>query len=142
MKAGAHKTLDIMIPREQKYLRFKNLVNIYTTVSKQSLDNLNYNMAMFSKEQDFLRYLRMSLRSPFLQSIYAKLLEPIACNQLIFIPMIDNISLTQEQIKMYEDPDYEVPNTDRLTPKMKKSIRRQNVDFFLDDRSHNERNSI
>lgn len=71
MKAGAHKTADIMIPRDEKYLRFKNMIDIYTTVSKQALDNLNYNMAMFAKEQDFLRYLRMSLRSPFLQKIYS-----------------------------------------------------------------------
>lgn len=99
-------------------------------------------MAMFAKEQDFLRYLRMSLRSPFLQKIYSKLLEPIVCNQLIFIPMIDNISLTQEQVKGYEDPNIQLPEYDRITPIIKSSIRRQNVDFFLDDRSHSERNSI
>lgn len=56
--------------------------------------------------------------------------------------MIDKISLTHEQIKRYEDPDYELPENDRITPIIKNSIRRQNVDFFLDERSHSERNSI
>ena len=50
MKAGAHKTMDVMIPQNQKYTRVKNFIDIYTTVSKEASNNLNYNMAMFAKE--------------------------------------------------------------------------------------------
>ena len=49
---------------------------------------------MFAKEYDFLRYLRMSIRSPFLKQMYSKLIENIDCDELIFIPMIDGINLT------------------------------------------------
>lgn len=50
IKAGAAKTADIMIPQDEKFQRFKKIVEIYTTVSAQANENLNYNMVMFSKE--------------------------------------------------------------------------------------------
>lgn len=50
IKAGAAKTADIMIPQNQKLMRFKKLVEIHSTVSTQASENLNYNMTMFSKE--------------------------------------------------------------------------------------------
>ena len=50
IKAGAAKTADIMIPQDEKFQRFKKIFEIYTTVSAQANENLNYNMAMFSKE--------------------------------------------------------------------------------------------
>ena len=42
----------------------------------------------------------------------------------------------------YESIDVEIPTKDEVTPKIHKAIKRQNVDFFLDDRSHNERNDV
>lgn len=51
-------------------------------------------MAMFAKEYDFIRYLRMSVRSPFLKRMYSSVIEPIHCDELIYLPMIDGISLT------------------------------------------------
>jgi len=131
-----------MIPRDQTYVRLKNFIDIQTTVSKQASDNLNYNMTMFSKEQDFLRYLRMQARSPFLRNIYEKLIETIDCDQVIFLPMIDGINLTANKVTSYENPNYVVPETDRITPIILKAIKRQNVDFFRDERSFNERNSV
>lgn len=77
MKAGFQKTNDIMIPRGQTFRRLKNLVKIQTIEAKKASDNLNYNMTMFTKEQDFLRYLRMSLRSDLIKSVYSKLIENI-----------------------------------------------------------------
>ena len=50
-------------------------------------------MAMFTKEHDFLRYLRMSLRSDLIKSIYSEIIEKIETDQIIFIPMIDGIKL-------------------------------------------------
>jgi len=66
MKAGATKTTDIMIPQNENMTRLKNFFNVYSMVSKEAGDNLNYNMAMFVKEKDFLRYLRMNMESSFL----------------------------------------------------------------------------
>mmetsp|Transcript_31760 Transcript_31760/g.48726 ORF Transcript_31760/g.48726 Transcript_31760/m.48726 type:complete len:112 (-) Transcript_31760:985-1320(-) len=99
-------------------------------------------MTMFAKEYDFIRYLRMSVRSPFIRNLYSRAIEPIATDELIFIPMIDGLNLTAEQVARYENPNFMIPQWDQITPKIKWAIRRQSVDFFLDDRSHNERNSI
>lgn len=74
MKAGAAKTADIMIPQEQKMFRARKFIEIHTTVSVQASQNLNYNMTMFAKEYDFIRYLRMSNRSEFLKSLYSKVI--------------------------------------------------------------------
>jgi|TARA_B110000285_G_C14534522_1_gene342227 hypothetical protein len=67
IKTGAAKIADIKIPEEQSYNRLKQLVSIKTTVSTKASENLNYYMTMFSKEHDFLRYLRMQNRSPILK---------------------------------------------------------------------------
>ena len=69
-------------------------MSIKTTVSTKASENLNYYMTMFSKEYDFLRYLRMQVRSPFLKQIYTQFIEKIECDEVIFIPMIDGINLT------------------------------------------------
>lgn len=50
IKAGAAKTADIMIPQNEKFLRFKKFFEIYTTVSNKASEDLNYNMTMFCKE--------------------------------------------------------------------------------------------
>ena len=50
IKTGAAKTADIMIPKDQRYLRFKKFIEIQTTVSNKALEDLNYNMTMFCKE--------------------------------------------------------------------------------------------
>ena len=42
----------------------------------------------------------------------------------------------------YENPDFKIPLKDKITPIIQKAIEKQNVDFFRDGRSHNERNSI
>jgi len=41
--------------------------------------------------------------------MYLKVIEKIECDKLIFIPMIDGINLTPEQVKRYEDQDYVIP---------------------------------
>ena len=69
-------------------------------------------MTMFTKEQDFLRYLRMSLRSDLIKSVYSELIEKIETDQIIFIPMIDGINLEAKQIIKYENPDYIIPKKD------------------------------
>jgi len=74
--------------------------------------------------------------------MYARLLEKIETDTLIFIPMIDGINITTKQVEKYENPDYVVPNKDQITPIIMKSIKTQNVDFFTDPRSYNERNSV
>ena len=79
-------------------------------------------MTMYAKEYDFLRYLRMSNRSPFLKQIYSSFIEKIECDQVIFIPMIDGVNLTHEKIKKYENQDYKLPGRDQLTPVIKKAI--------------------
>ena len=56
--------------------------------------------------------------------------------------MIDGVNLTPERIKKYENPEYKIPDRDLLSPIINKAIQRQNVDFFTDERSHNERNDI
>lgn len=84
----------------------------------------------------------MSVRSPFLQNMYKKLIEPVKCDRIIFIPMIDGLNLTATQIKKYENLNYCLPTYDHITPLINSAIRKQNVDFFLDERSHAERNSI
>lgn len=112
MKAGFQKTTDIMIPNAQKFRRLKNFMKIQAIDPQQARDNLNYNMAMFTKEQDFLRYLRMSLRSDFWKSVYGELIENIETDQIIFIPMIDGIALASKQVLKYEKPDYEIPKKD------------------------------
>ena len=117
-------------------------MEIYSTVSKVANENLNYNIAMYSKEQDFLRYLRMHGRSPFIKRMYAKVIEPIACDEIIFIPLFDGLNLTAAQVTKYENPDYEIPVHDQVTPIIKRAIRRQNIDFFTDERQHNERHSV
>ena len=66
-------------------------------------------MTMFAKEHDFIRYLRMSNRSPFIKTMYSKMIELIDCDQLIFVPTIDGINLTAEQVSRYEDPCYLIP---------------------------------
>ena len=81
-------------------------------------------MTMFSKEQDFLRYLRMSARSPFLRNMYQKMIETIDCDEVIFIPMIDGINLTPSKVTSFENPDYIIPTTDRITPIILKAIKR------------------
>lgn len=111
-------------------------------MSKVANENLNYNIAMYSKEQDFLRYLRMQARSAFVKRMYAKVIEPIACDEVIFIPMFDGVNLTAKQVAKYENPDYEIPARDNITPLIKKSIKSQNIDFFTDARQHNERHSV
>lgn len=77
-----------------------------------------------------------------MKTMYTKCLEDIACNQIIFVPMIDGINLSEKQVMKYEDPYYQIPSKDKIMPIITKAIKRQNVDFFLDERSHNERNSI
>lgn len=84
----------------------------------------------------------MSARSNLLKTLYARCIEGIDCNEVIYLPMIDGINITAEKIKQYERADYKIPSYDRITPIINKSIKRQNVDFFLDSRSHAARNSI
>ena len=97
---------------------------------------------MFAKEYDFIRYLRMSNRSEFLRSLYSKVIQNIACDELIYVPMIDGISLTADQIKKYENPNYILPTRDRITPIIAKAERIQNLEFFRDARSFNDKNAI
>ena len=94
MKAGAQKTSDTLIPKEHTFRRFKNFVNIQTSVTKEASENLNYYMTTFQREKNLLRYLRMSNNSDFLKKLYGKVIENIECDQVIFLPMIDNINLT------------------------------------------------
>lgn len=54
----------------------------------------------------------MSVRSPFLKRMYSNVIEPIHCDELIYLPMIDGINLTAAQVRKYEDPDYRIPTRD------------------------------
>lgn len=54
----------------------------------------------------------MSVRSPFLKRMYSNVIEPIHCDELIYLPMIDGINLTAAQVRKYEDPDYRIPSRD------------------------------
>ena len=65
-------------------------------MSKDAIETLNFNMTMFSREQDFLRYMRMNTRSDMIQQVYDMTLERVACNEVIYLPMIDGLSLTLE----------------------------------------------
>ena len=66
----------------------------------------------------------MSARSNLLKTLYARVIEGIDCNEVIYLPMIDGINLTGDNIKKYERQDYKIPNHDRITPIIKKSIKR------------------
>lgn len=56
--------------------------------------------------------------------MYKKLIEPVKCDRIIFIPMIDGLNLTAAQIKKYEKLDYKIPTTDHITPIINKAIRK------------------
>lgn len=111
-------------------------------MSKDAIETLNFNMTMFSREQDFLRYMRMNTRSDMIQQVYDMTLERVACNEVIYLPMIDGLSLTLEQITRYEQAEAKPSKQDRITPLISRALRRQNVDFFRDARSYNERQSV
>lgn len=94
MKAGAGKFADIMIPKNDRITRIKKFIEIQTAVSQEANENLQYNLTMFEKEQDFLRYLRLASRSPMIKTIFSKMIEYIYTDELIYIPIIDGLNLT------------------------------------------------
>jgi len=99
-------------------------------------------MTMFSREQDFLRYMRMNTRSDFIQEVVGKMMEQVDCNELIYLPMMEGLSLSLDQMKRFERPDAQPSKYDRITPIISRATRRQDLDFFRDSRSHNQRHSI
>ena len=70
------------------------------------------------------------------------MIEPIVCDEVIFIPMIDGINITPDQVVEYENQNYKIPKYDRITPKIELANDNQDVEFFRDERSHIDRNSI
>lgn len=108
-KAGATKTADILIPRDQKLNRFIQFVKIQSNISADARINFRYNITMFSKEQDFLLNQRMLDRSSLMKKMYLKVIEETVCDTIIYIPMIDGINLTARQVTKYEKPNYSIP---------------------------------
>jgi hypothetical protein len=124
MKAGSGKFTDIQIDKEKKFKRLTKFIKVQSGLSQVADQNLNYNLTMFQKEIDFLRYIRMAQRSPAMQHVFSKMLEYIYTDTLIYIPIIEGLNITAKQAIRYEDPNYEFPDKDMIKPIIKKALKK------------------
>lgn len=94
-KAGAAKLADILIPQNEKFLRFRRFLEIQFYLDSDAVNALNYGMTMFTREADFIRYLRMASNSYFMTNLYEKIIVKCRCNEVIYLPMIDGINIDE-----------------------------------------------
>ena len=109
IKAAASKFADIKIQRNKKLKRLTNFLKVQTGLSQEADQNLQFNLTMFQKENDLLRQMRMAQRSPIMTKVMKKMLQYIYTDQIIYIPIIDELRLTPKWVLKYEDPNYVIP---------------------------------
>lgn len=66
--------------------------------TEKLMDELTFNFTMFDKEQDILSYLRL-MDSSFMKSMYKFGIPNIEFNQVMYLPMIEGINLTESQVR-------------------------------------------